>query len=114
VADSYEGRLDLENCYSAEELGALEEDVIASLDYIGRGFGNDRRSWHLRRCFQERDAPSFGNCLMTAVRHHYFACTKLSMPKYFKKRFNIEYRGSKRYDQCREMMLGYPTLLNRI
>jgi hypothetical protein len=113
VSRSYENRLDLGDCYDPEQLATLEEDLVASLDLLARGFGNSKRAWHLLRCYQEQEAPSFGECLINAVRHHFFSCTKLSMPKYFNKRYEIEYRTSKRYEQCREMMLGYPPLHNR-
>ena len=113
VATKFEDRLDLGDCYSAEELETLEDDVVATLDYLGRGYGNDKRGWHLPRCFREQEAPSFGACLIHAVQHHFFSCTKLSLPAYYK-RFDIEYRTSRRYDRCREMMLGYPALYNRI
>jgi hypothetical protein len=113
VSQKYDNRLDLEDCYDAEQLKALKADLVGTLDYLARGFGNSG-SWHLRRCYMEAESEGFGDCLIHAVRHHYFACTKLSIPKYFDKRFGIEYRTSKRYEQCREMMLGYPPLHNRI
>ncbi len=113
LAGHYTGSLGLEDCFSSEQLESLEVEAVASLDYLARVFDNDTRSWHLRRCYHEREAPSFGDCLLAAVHHHFFACTKLSIPAFYK-RFKIEYRLSKRYEECREMMLGYPLLLNKI
>jgi len=113
LATHYGDSLGLEDCFGSEQLQSLEAEAVASLDFLARAFDNDTRSWHLRRCYHEREAPSFGDCLLAAVHHHFFACTKLSIPAFYK-RFKIEYRLSKRYEQCREMMLGYPLLLNRI
>ncbi len=112
IATKHAGGLDVVDCYDDVQQDALRKDLISTLGYVARAFGNTK-SWHLQRCFMEAESESFGDCLIHAVRHHYFACTRLSMPRHFSKRFDIEYRHSKRYEQCREMMLGYPTLYNK-
>lgn len=100
-----DGWAEFERCFDAQQAAAVREYLVLALDKFGREFGNDS-TWHLHTCYQAPEAPTFGDCLVYAVRHHYFACTKLSMIDYFHRRFKIYYASSKRYARCRDHMLS--------
>ena len=99
------GWAEFERCFDTQQAAAVREDLISSLDNLARTYSNEN-TWHLQTCYQAPQAPSFGDCLIHAVRHHYFACTKLSMVDYFRQQFDIHYASSARYMRCREHMLA--------
>ena len=105
AADERELRLGLENCFSAEELEVERADLVVSLDKIIRSYGNQNH-WHLQTCYQDPEAPTFGDCLVHAVKDHHFACTKLSLIDYLRIRYKIDYMESDRYTRCREAMIS--------
>jgi len=101
AAKQFAGRLDLRDCYDDGQLAQLKNDLGGFLDLRVRTYGYEN-SWSRRWCYDNNDWPAIGQCLITTARDHFFACTKLSMPKYFNERFGIEYRDSRRYGICRE------------
>ncbi|GAB4375794.1 MAG: hypothetical protein Kow00114_39150 [Kiloniellaceae bacterium] len=105
ATDERHGRSDLENCFSAHELEAERTDLIVSLDKFIRSYGNQDQ-WHLRTCYRDPEAATFGDCLVHAVRDHYFACTKLSLIGYLRERYRIHYTESDRYKRCRAAMIA--------
>ena len=99
-----DGWAEFEHCFDSQQPAAVREYLVLALDKLAREFGN-QDTWHLQTCYQSLEAPTFGDCLVYAVRHHYFACTKLSMIDYFRREFKIYYTSSKRYARCRDHML---------
>ncbi|WP_340118377.1 hypothetical protein [Pelagibius sp. 7325] len=95
---------DLGECFSAEELEGERAALVRSLDMQIRNYSN-QDTWHLRSCYQNSHAVTFGDCLIHAVRDHYFACTKLSLIGYVRTRYKIDYTASARYKRCREAMI---------
>lgn len=104
AATHYEDRLDFADCYDDAQAAEIERKLGVILDEVARTFSREE-SWSTGWCYSNHEWPAIGQCLITTVRDHYFVCTKLSMPAYFK-RFGIEYRTSKRYEQCRTQRAG--------
>ena len=104
-ADERNARRDLAECFSAEELELEQADLVVSLDKFVRGYGN-QGTLHLWSCYQNPEAATFGDCLIHAVKDHYFVCTKLSMVDYFERRLEVSYTTSRRYQRCREHVLS--------
>ncbi|WP_299616615.1 hypothetical protein [Pelagibius sp.] len=99
-----DGWAEFEHCFDSEQAAAVRQYLVLALDKLAREFGNEN-TWHLETCYQAPEASTFGDCLVYAVRHHYFACSKLSMIDYFHRRLKVYYASSKRYARCREHML---------
>ena len=100
-----DARAEFELCFDSQQAVAVREYLVSALDKMARKFGNEN-TLHLQTCYQSPQAPTFGDCLVHAVRHHYFACTKLSMIDYFRQRLKIHYASSQRYARCRDHMLS--------
>ena len=96
---------DFRRCFDAEQEAVVREDLSESLDKLIREYSN-QDTWHLRTCYRNSQAATFGDCLIHAVRDHYFACTKLSLIGYFRERYKIDYTETQRYARCREQMIS--------
>ncbi|WP_420349018.1 hypothetical protein [Pelagibius sp.] len=104
VKRSFSGSLSLEDCYSTEELEALDDKVFNMLDGIVTLHGTFQVS-HIRWCFENLKGRASAACLANAAFDHQFACSKLSMAPYLYG-MDVPYVGSPRYLRCREHMLG--------
>jgi len=105
TATHFESKLGIEDCYDGQQRQEIVVSLATLLDSAVRAFSNEQ-SWSPRWCYDNHGWPEVSRCLLTTVNHHFFACTKLSMPKYFNERFEIEYRDSQRYERCRAHMLA--------
>jgi len=99
-----EGWRDFRRCFDAEKEAVVREVLAASLDKLIRAHSNEN-AWHLYTCYQAPEAATFGDCLIHAVRDHYFACTKLSLIDYLRIRYEIDDTASARYKRCREAVI---------
>lgn len=96
---------DFRLCFDAGQEAVVREDLAKSLDELVRDYSN-QDTWHLRTCYQDPQAATFGDCLIHAVRDHYFVCTKLSLIDYFRTRYKMHYADSARYARCRDAMIA--------
>lgn len=104
MIDEADGSRVFKRCFDAEQATVVRKDLATSLDKIVRAHSNET-TWHLYHCYQSPEATTFGDCLIHAVRDHYFACTKLSLIGYLRERYKIYYTESVRYTRCRAAMI---------
>src|SRR3546814_11430446 len=93
TAGRFAERLEFQDCYDSDQATEIERKLGIVLDQAVRTFGYEN-GWSQKWCYDNKEWPAIGDCLIHSVRDHYFVCTKLSMIDYFQRRYEIHYSRS--------------------